>query len=553
MHSTLLSVVALGLAASAVSAQARPPKPSTAAAITKADLEHRSYLYAADSMEGRAVATPGHVKATDYIAAELKRLGVEPAGENGTYFQTLPVSVRLLDTTTTLSVAGRTFSGAADYLARDQGPTVRSLDGVTVVYGGNAADTASFIPTAAATGRFVLLTVSAGAPPAPNRQMLTARFAGAAGIAVATLDRLPGAQVAALRAVGPQFERPLPPGMASRPVYAYVTPAMAEALMGVPLSGAVPGAAGQTVRGTIRFRAEPVNQPVRNVVGIVRGRDAARAGEFVVMGAHSDHVGMAQPVDHDSLLLANRRWRRGGADGPPAQLTPAQVAELAQARDSVKALRAPRADSVYNGADDDGSGSMGLLEVAEYFALTPKARPARSLLFVWHAAEEEGLWGSEWFTDHPTVPRDAMASAINIDMIGRGAKSDVENGGDRYLQLLGSRRLSSSYGDFVEVINRQKAHRFALDYTFDANGHPEQYYCRSDHWNYARYGIPVVFFSTGGHPDYHMVTDEAQYLDYPHFTRVVRFVADLAIASGNRPGRFALDKPVPGPNAQCVQ
>jgi Zn-dependent M28 family amino/carboxypeptidase len=196
---------------------------------------------------------------------------------------------------------------------------------------------------------------------------------------------------------------------------------------------------------------------------------------------------------------------------------------------------------------------MGLLEVAEYFARTPNMRPARSLLFVWHASEEVGLWGSEWFTDHPAVPRDSIASAINIDMIGRGAASDVPNGGDKYLQLLGSRRLSSAFGDFIEAVNTQAAHRFALDYTYDANGHPQQYYCRSDHWNYARYGIPTVFFSTGGHADYHMVTDEPQYLDYPHFERVTRFVADIARAAGNQKGRWLLDKPVPGPQAQCVQ
>ncbi|MCU0622741.1 MAG: M28 family peptidase [Gemmatimonadaceae bacterium] len=546
-----LPIPTLALALSATTAAAQAP---TTAAISVADLRHRSFLYAADSMEGRETASRGHVKATDYIAAELKRLGLEPAGEQGTYFQTLPIVRRELDPATAPSVNGRTFAGSTDFIARDGGPGARSLDGVGVIYGGSLGDTTTLIPAAAAAGKFVVLSVPATAAPTPNRQVVTRRFLQAAGIAVATLDRMPADLQASLRASGPSFDNAEANANAPVvPTYAYVSVAMAEALVGQPLAQAAPGTAGAVVQGTIRFRSVPVEHPVRNVVAILRGRSAALRGQYVALGAHSDHVGMGPAVDHDSVALANRLFRKGGADDEPPTLSAAQAAQLAAARDSVAKLRAPRRDSVFNGADDDGSGSMGLLEVAEYFARTPRARPARSLLFIWHAAEEVGLWGSEWFTDHPTVPRDSIASAINIDMIGRGSAADVPTGGDRYLQLLGSRRLSTTYGDFIETINKRPTHKFALDYTYDANGHPQQYYCRSDHWNYARYGIPVVFFSTGGHADYHMITDEPQYLDYPHFLRVTRFVADLAQAAANRPGRFALDKPVPGPTAQCVQ
>ena len=551
MSRPLVLTLALSSLVAALPAQA---PSATAPAITAADLRQRSLLYAADSMEGRMTASRGHVKATDYIAAELKRLGLTPAGEGGSYFQTLPIVRRELDPTVAPSVNGRTFSGATDFVARDGGPGMRSLDGAAVIYGGSLGDTATLITPAAATGKFVVLSVPATAAPTPNRQVITRRYLDAAGIAIATLDRMPAELVATLRSAGPSMDDGSAAGGPSLPAYAYVSQAMAEALIGAPLTQAQPGAGGAVVRGTMRFRGVPVEFPVRNVVAMIPGRDPALKGQYVVLGAHSDHVGIeGAAVDHDSLLLANRLFRKGGADDEPPALSAAQLAQLKAARDSVAKLRAPRRDSVYNGADDDGSGSMGLLEVAEYFARTPKARPARSLLFVWHAAEEVGLWGSQWFTDHPTVPRDSMASAINIDMIGRGSAADLTGGGDRYLQLLGSRRLSRAFGDFVETVNTRPAHRLTLDYTFDANGHPQQYYCRSDHWNYARYGIPVVFFSTGGHADYHMVTDEAQYLDYPHFTRVTRFVADLAQAAGNRRGRFTLDQPAPGPTAACVQ
>lgn len=555
MRSALLTI---GLAAvpTLAAAQTTPARPAaTSPAITAADLRTRSFIFAADSMEGRMTASRGHVKATDYIAAELKRLGLEPAGENGTFFQTLPVVQRELDTKALPAVAARAFAPSSDFIARDQGPRARSIDGAGVIWGGMASDSAPAITPEQAAGKFVLLGMPADLANTPNRQMMTMRFLGAAGIGIVMLERLPEQLRAMLQASGPSM--PAPAEGPEVPVYAYVSTAMADALLGAPSASAKPGQAGQVVRGTIRFVERPVAFPARNVVAVARGTNPALRNTYVAVGAHSDHDGMGPAVDHDSLHIGNALFRKEGADQPPTNLTAAQWDTLKAALDSVRRTRPARRDSIFNGADDDNSGSMGLLELAEYFAAAPKARPQRSVLFVWHVAEELGLWGSEWFTDHPTVPRDSIVAAINLDMIGRGAKSDVPPGygpgGDDYLQLLGSRRLSTTYGDFVEAVNKASANRFRLDYTYDAKGHPQQYYCRSDHWNYARYGIPTVFFSTGGHMDYHMQSDEPQYLDYPHFERVVRFVADLARQAANRADRFAVDKPVPGPKAQCEQ
>ena len=122
-----------------------------------------------------------------------------------------------------------------------------------------------------------------------------------------------------------------------------------------------------------------------------------------------------------------------------------------------------------------------------------------------------------------------------------------------YLQLLGSRRLSTQFGDLVEQVNKEKGFGFNLDYTYDANNHPQQYYCRSDHYNYARYGIPVVFFSTGGHQDYHMLTDEPQYIDYPHLAKVTSFIHEMAATTANLAQRPTIDKPKPDPRGQCRQ
>ena len=138
-------------------------------------------------------------------------------------------------------------------------------------------------------------------------------------------------------------------------------------------------------------------------------------------------------------------------------------------------------------------------------------------------------------------------------MIGRGQTGDIPGGKPGYMQLIGSRRLSTELGDVVESVNTAGRHGFAFDYTFDANGHPENYYCRSDHYQYARYGIPIVFMSTGGHRDYHQVTDEAQYIDYPHLARVTKLLGDVAGRVANLDHRVVVDKPKPDPKGTCQQ
>jgi Zn-dependent M28 family amino/carboxypeptidase len=229
--------------------------------------------------------------------------------------------------------------------------------------------------------------------------------------------------------------------------------------------------------------------------------------------------------------------------------------------DSLRRLHPARMDSIYNGADDDGSGSMGLLEIAERFA-TAGVKPKRSIIFAWHVGEEEGMLGSGFFTDHPTVKRDSIVAELNIDMIGRGKRTDATgedkngkllHGGPGYLQLIGSRRLSTELGNMVEAVNKRDGLGLKFDYALDANGHPQNIYCRSDHWSYARWGIPIVFFTTGGHADYHQVTDEPQYIDYDHMATVAKLVHATAVNVANLGHRVAVDHPKPDPHGDCRQ
>jgi Zn-dependent M28 family amino/carboxypeptidase len=195
---------------------------------------------------------------------------------------------------------------------------------------------------------------------------------------------------------------------------------------------------------------------------------------------------------------------------------------------------------------------MALLEIAEA-AVRSSQRPKRSLLFVWHTGEESGLQGSRWFTDNPTVPRDSIVAQLNTDMMGRGGPSDESTRDPAYMQLIGSRRLSTELGDLVETVNKDGTFGFTFDYSYDADGHPDNFYCRSDHYMYARYGIPITFFSTGGHRDYHQVTDEIEYLDFDKYARAVRFMAAVADRVANLDHRPAVDKPKPDPEAPCQQ
>ncbi len=559
---TLAPVGALALLPALAAAQgvARQPAPlplklkarPTSAAISPADLMSRLYVFADDSMMGREAGTIGHMKGTAYIAAEAKKLGLVPAGDNGTYFQDVPFISRRLDPATTLTVDGASLAANADFVANPfRGAGARHLDGVAVVYGGVLTDTT--LTAAQAEGKLVVFNGEG----VTGRLTINPRLAGAAAVAVVGGAQLGPQQLASGRTASmtlkPAANAPLVP------VTLLLTHAAGESLLGAPLAGLATGTAGRTVHGDLRYIETAA--PTRNVVAILPGADPRLKGEYVAIGAHSDHIGYraAGAVDHDSLHAFGRaRWF--ASENPSgARLTSEQQASLRDRLaaihinyDSLHAAHPARRDSINNGADDDGSGTVTVLEIAEAYA-KGKLKPKRSILFVWHTGEEKGLLGSRYFTDNPTVPRDSIVAQINIDMVGRGAATDLAAGGGDYLQLVGSRRLSTELGDLTETVNKELKAPFRFDYAFDANGHPDNIYCRSDHYNYARYGIPVVFLTTGLHGDYHQVTDEPQYIDYPHMARIGQFVSTLLGRVANLDHRPVVDKPKPDPTGSCRQ
>jgi len=537
------------------------PTP-TVGAITEADAMTRLYIFADDSMLGREAGTLGNVKGTNYIADEMRRMGLQPGGENGTYFQTVPVIISRIDSTRTISVNGSQLELGTDVLpiysgtagrALPVGTATRSLNGVQVVYGGQLGG--QLITPEAAAGKLVVFT----APTAGRRDYRfyfngpMAQYASAAGLAGVTLDAVSPALMG--RLTGPQTHPRSEPTLAEGPAVLIISPSAARRLLGVSsLDGLRVGATGATVSGTVAFVDTPSPYPARNVIGILPGRDPALRGEYVAIGAHNDHIGITpRPLDHDSVLANNMVVRRQGVQDPVRTPTAEEARRIRFLRDSLdRAHGGARPDSINNGADDDGSGTVALLEIAQRFA-TATERPRRSLLFVSHTGEEKGLWGSQWFTDHPTVPRDSIVAQLNMDMVGRGKSTDIMGRGPNNIQLIGPRRLSTQLGDLIDSVNAARTPHMDIDASFDANGHPLNRYCRSDHYMYARYGIPITYFSLGYHTDYHQVTDEPQYIDYGHLVRVAGFVHDIAEAVANRPQRLVVDKPIPDPNGGCRQ
>ena len=537
--------------------------PPTVAQITPGDLMTRLYIFADDSMMGRAVGTEYNLKGTAYIEREVRRLGLVPAGDSGGYFQNLPLIARALDSSSTLTVGSATFKAGTDFLASSAGRP-RQYDGMQVVFGGTPLDTTNFLANDKVRGTVVLMRPFVPGPDF-NFQVLRQTngwklyqqsLAGAIVVTIGGEQLPPNAVRNAFNPTRVTMRRD-----DEAPIGLAITPRLAEAMLGMPLAGAIKGATGRTFSSDVRFIDAP--RPLgRNVVGIIPGTDTNLKGQYVAIGAHNDHIGFStRPVDHDSLKAFMKIVRPQGADNAAVAATADQARQVRILTDSLHKMHGARADSIYNGADDDGSGSVSVLEIAEAFA-RGTVKPRRSIIFVWHAGEEAGLWGSEWFTDHPAVPRDSIVAQLNMDMVGRGAASDVTGeskeggplrGGPGYLQLVGSRRLSTELGDLMEAVNKEQKLGFNFDYGMDANGHPQNIYCRSDHYEYARYGIPIVFLTTGGHADYHQVTDEPQYIDYDHMADVARLVFESALKIANLDHRIVVDKPKPDPKGQCVQ
>ncbi|WP_027392868.1 M28 family metallopeptidase [Aquimarina latercula] len=229
-----------------------------------------------------------------------------------------------------------------------------------------------------------------------------------------------------------------------------------------------------------------------NVLAYIKGEE--KPNEIVVISAHYDHVG----VDSDG--------------------------------------------NVYNGADDDGSGTVSILEIAEAFAKAAKngQGPKRSILFLHVTGEEKGLYGSKFYTENPIFPLENTVTNLNIDMIGRIDKDHDEKDKNDYIYLIGSDRLSTELHNVSEEVN-QKYTKLNLDYTYNAKDDPNRFYYRSDHYNFAKNNIPIIFYFNGVHEDYHKPTDTPDKIEYELMTKRAQLVFYTAWEVANREKRLIVD------------
>ena len=206
-----------------------------------------------------------------------------------------------------------------------------------------------------------------------------------------------------------------------------------------------------------------------------------------------------------------------------------------------------RNGEIYNGADDDGSGTVAIMDIAEAFV---KAKidgngPRRSILFMTVTGEEKGLLGSSFYADNPIFPLENTVADLNIDMIGRIDDRELES--QDYVSLVGADKLSTELHEISEQMNKEHTNLF-LDYTYNDENHPERIYYRSDHWNFAKNGIPVIFYTTGSHPDYHKPTDVVENIEFELMTKRTKLVFYTAWEIVNRDKRLLVDK-IMDPNA----
>jgi len=583
------------------------PRP-TSRDITANDLRTRLYGFADDSMQGRRIGEPGNYKGTEYIAREFKRFGLKPAGENGTYFQNLPYGPMHFDSAASkLIVAGTALRTKTDWIpvipsATNGINTKADIQNVQTVFAGRWGDTASALDPAEFKGKiavFIATPASAGltsgrggggagaaadstaggrgsrvprCDSVPNKfgaeaaaaveaqqradsaagrtrgnragvaiRDHRAERAGAVGILLVALDSAPRNTVNQI--FNTRNGMQVVPGTEA-PAAAAITRSAAATIFAKPVDQLTVGTTGQPVSASWSYDWEMSKTPARNVIAILPGSDPARASEYVLVGAHNDHVGINATVfDHDSIRAVNTITRPQGNNDPVCRPTAEQQHKIDSIIARARSIRPPRRDSIMNGADDDGSGTVILLEIAEKFA---SEKPARSIIFVSHEGEESGLLGSKWFTDHPTIPLTSIVAAHNMDMEAKGRVDQVKFGGPSSIQTLGSRRLSREFGDIIDSVNASRYPEvMAIDKTWDVTANPMNRFCRSDQVNYVLHDIPVTYFSTGYAQDYHQVTDEPQYADYDHMARIGRFIHDVMWAVANRKDKPAIAGPDP--------
>jgi hypothetical protein len=442
---------------------------AAAATITAADVSRQVHALAHDSTRGRDTPSPELEKAALYLSDRFGELGLEPAGDDGTYIHRWDYDRVTLDrTATVVQVPGQQRpvpNYEADYFLI---PGVRPSVEARLFYAGTAGDVRTL--PAEAAGAIVVFDI-----PVPELNMeWQQRLAGslepaaaAAGLLFVLHADFPRDILAQIAAPTAEQRAPVPViGMAEDAALELIAAAGGDLRAARAAAPAPLGDAAVEVRVA---RSREVHRPP-NVVAIRRGADPELRDTYVVITAHFDHLGVGEPDE--------------------------------------------RGDSIYSGADDNASGTAAVMEIASAFMALPMA-PARSVVFLAVSGEEKGLLGSMAFVENPTIPIDNVVANINLDMVGRSSPDTVIAIGQEYSTL--------------EDILRRIADRPGLGLTIIEDPEPEQmFFFRSDQLSFIQRGIPAVFFTTGDHPDYHQQSDLPERINAEKLARIARLGFHLA-------------------------
>lgn len=504
MRPTPVVIVTL-VAASTLAAQT--PKPSTVrppaamSAIREADLKRDMYALAGDEMRGREAGTLDEMRASMWLADEMRKIGLVPRGEDGTFFQWWNMRrTRISSGSSSVTLRGRTLA-----LWTDITPTsnaVADVTGTTIFVADGSDSTidvhgkivvATLVPPPPASVRTTTNTYEVNytrSAITPEAARFTRRGAAAVvliadSIAEIGFDGIAKTQMrGAYDVVGgvPRFVRNAGGGRGGRGAGA------AQAPVPVLLAHRASFSDFRDAQPMdIRLRAETFESPSVNIIGMVRGTDPKLRDEYVLFSSHQDHDGVRYVV---------------------------------------------AGDSIWNGADDNASTSVALLAIARAWVKQPSKRSA---LFVFHGAEERGLLGSRYYVAHPIVPLTQTVAVLNGDMIGRNNPDTAA--------LMGSQPPHRNSMDLVQMaIDANKmTGKFVIDSSWDRPTHPEGWYFRSDHVPYAEHNVPALFFSTNLHSDYHTPRDEPKNINFAKLTRMTQWMYMTGWLAANAAKRPAID------------
>lgn len=493
-----------------------------AATITVEDLTRHLTTLSADDMEGRETGEPGQKRAMAYLKGEFQRLGLPAIGEDNDYFQRILFSRQRWEEIT-LKMDGEELRHLWEfYSAPSQNNSREAITISELTFLGYGIDSDRYSDYADRDLRGKSIIIFSGEPRGKDGNYLVSGGKEMSDWGTDTERKLMLAKergVETVFVIDPDFKKNVQDvrketldgrmrmaeqteSERSLANHVFITPETARQLLGDRFKKVVKSRKKIEQAGKLKpvdvavnlelTQQKDVNELIgENVLGFVEGSDARLKEEVLVVSAHYDHIG-----------------RRG--------------------------------DEIFNGADDNGSGTSTVLEIAEAFVTAKKQGmgPRRSVLFLLVSGEEKGLLGSEYYASHPIFPLENTIADINVDMVGRVDEEHADN--PEYIYVIGSDRLSTELHEINEAANKDFTN-LELDYTYNAEDDPNRYYYRSDHYNFAVKGIPSIFFFNGTHADYHQATDTVDKINFPKMAKIGQLVFHTAWQLANQDKRIEVD------------